>query len=386
MPVLLEGTAVVIRNDALDRCVEGGASAFEQIAPHAMSFGDEHISQSSFMSPRDAELFREKLVLMGLSEGDEAPDVVLVDVHSQTVSPPCDWLQLLEYKGSLIASFAGHESNVVVAPESWNPDAGPSLHHMSADEVEAQLEFVRRDGKIDVYRNKETGQLLYSARLHDTPAEVFRRAADVIAARGRRPGQPPPPASVQNEIRGAIGDLQRLASRHGETWRQCFLLGKAWHAVDRLPRSIDAFRRAAELAETGETAETVIYKEWAGVLLEAAETARACKVGERAVALKPDDTELLGNLAVAYLLDGRIDAAEKTIDHALHLGEDATNRLIRSRIQQVCSGATPQPRSLVELEAFGNRPASPNRVRPRSGRWWGRLLPRWWKPKQRVTP
>ncbi len=383
MPVLLEGTAVVIRNDALDRCVEGGASSFEQIAPHAMSFADEHISQASFMSPRDAELFREKLVLMGLSEGDEAPDVVLVDVHSQTVSPPCDWLQLLEYKGSLIASFAGHESNVVVAPESWNPDAGPSLHHMSAEEVEAQLEFVRRDGKIDVYRNKKTGQLLYSARLHDTPAEVFRRAADVIMAGGRHPGQSPRPASVQTEIRGAIGELQRLASRHGETWRQCFLLGKAWHAVDRLPRSIEAFRRAAELAEP---AETVIYKEWAGVLLEAAETARACKVSERAVALKPDDTELLGNLAVAYLLDGRLDAAEKTIGHALRLGEDATNRFIHSRIEQVRSGTTPQPRSLVELEALGNRQASPKRAKRRPNRWWGRLLPRWWRFKQRVTP
>ncbi len=382
MPVLLEGTAVVIRNDALDRCIEGGASAFDQIAPHAMSFGDEHISQASFMSPRDAELFREKLVLMGLSDGDEAPDVVLVDVHSQSVSPPCDWLRLLEYKGSLIASFVGHESNVVVAPESWNPEAGPALHHMSAEEVEAQLEFVRRDGKIDVYRNKETGQLLYSARLHETPAEVLRRAGDHIVAHARPLGQSPPPASVQNEIREAIGDLQRLASRHGETWRLCFLLGKAWHAVDRLSRSIDAFRRAAELAESPQT---VIYKEWSGVLLEAAETARACTVSERAVTLQPDDTELLGNLAVAYLLDGRLEAAEKTIDHALRLDEDATNRFIRWRIQQVRSGALPQPKSLVELEAFGRSAAAMNQSNRRLGRWWGCLLPRWWKPRQRVT-
>ena len=68
MPVLLEGTAVVIRNDALDRCLEGGAEQFQSIAPNAMSFCYGEISQSIFMSSRDAELFRDKLLLMGLSD------------------------------------------------------------------------------------------------------------------------------------------------------------------------------------------------------------------------------------------------------------------------------------------------------------------------------
>lgn len=383
MPVLLEGTAVVIRNDALERCLDGGVTAFDTIAPNAMSFGDEHLSQASFMSPRDAELFRERLVLMGLNDSDPSPDVVVVDAHSQTVTPPCDWLLLIEYKGSLIASLTGHESNVVIAPESWDPEGGSTLRHMSADEVESQLDFVRRDGKIDVYRDRESGHLLYSARLHETAAELYRRASDTILQNMRHPGHPPPSASIQTKIREAIGDLQRLASRNGETWRQCFLLGKAWHAVDRLSRSIDAFERAAQRCDQPAA---VVYKELAGVLLEVGEVSRACRAGEQAVALKPDDIELLGNLAIAYVLDGRLEAARKTINHARSIDpHDSTNQFIESRVDQIRCGVMPPPKTLAELQ-LGPREKSPrSEVRPVPRPWLERLLSRLWKSKQRVS-
>lgn len=380
MPVLLEGTAVVIRNDALDRCLDGGARAFDTIAPNAMSFGDGQLSQASFMSPRDAELFRDKLVLMGLRDQGHSPDLVVVDAHNQTVTPTCDWLQLMEYKGNLIASMVGSESDVVVAPETWDPESGPALHHMSAEEVTQRLEFVRREGQVDVYRDKESGQLLYSARMHELPGEVFQRAADVILGNMRHPGQQPPAAEVQDQVRAAIGDLQRLASSEGETWRMCFLLGKAWHTVNRLSRSIAAFERAIELAEDPQT---LVYKEFAGILLESGATKRAGEVGEKAVSLEPDNCELLGNLSIAYLLDGRLPAAEKTIYHALSISRsDPTNRFIESRVRQIKAGQIPYPKSLVELE--GRRlPVTPQEPQSRSvTSWLDRLIARLWKAKR----
>jgi tetratricopeptide (TPR) repeat protein len=371
MPVLLEGTAVVIRNDALDRCLEGGAEDFHSIAPNAMSFGDGELSQASFMSSRDAELFRDKLVLMGLKHDEESPELVLVDAYNQTMNPHCDWLQLMEYKGSLIASLVGNHSDVVVAPESWDPDAGPSLQHMSAEEVESRLEFVRRDERVDVYRDKETGQLLYSARLHETPDELFKKAADIVLNHLRHPGQPAPPEDVQVKIREAIGMLQQLARQEGDSWRLWFLLGKAWHAVERTSRSIKAYERAAAVAEEPEP---VIYKELAGILLEAGRTEQACVIGEKAVALRPDDVELLGNLSIAYLLNGRVEVAEKTLDHALSIdGDDATNRFLKFRIQAIREGRLRLPKTLAELE--GRDQKQDPIIPAEAGRnWIGRLL------------
>ncbi|MCA9139730.1 MAG: tetratricopeptide repeat protein [Planctomycetales bacterium] len=349
MPVLLEGTAVVIRNDALDRCLDGGASSFHTIAPNAMSFGDGELSQASFMSSRDAELFREKLILMGLRDDEGSPEVVVVDAHNHTVNPACDWLQLMEYKGNLIASLVGNDSDVVVAPESWDPDAGPSLQHMSADEVNERLEFLRRDERVDVYRDKETGQLLYSARLHATPDELFEQAADIILGNMRHPGHPPPTESIQCQIREAIGMLQQLVSQGMDTWRVWFLLGKGWHAVDRTPRSITSFERALAVADT--ESEPVVYKELAGVLLESGDSNRACQIGEKAVAIRPRDVELLGNLAIAYLLDGRIESAVKSLEHALSIApDDKTNLFLKSKVDAVLCGIIPAPSTLAELE------------------------------------
>ncbi|WP_372896672.1 tetratricopeptide repeat protein [Stieleria sp.] len=378
MPVLLEGTAVVIRNDALDRCLEGGASDFHTIAPNAMSFGDGELTQASFMSPRDAELFRDKLLLMGLCGDEGAPDVVLVDAHNRSMHPLCDWLQLIEYKGNLIASLVGNESGVVVAPETWDPDAGPTLQHMSADEVRNRLEFVRREERVDVYRDKETGQLLYSARLHETPEELFRKSADVVLGNMRHPGQPPPSEDVQQAIREAIGRLQRLVSQRDDAWRVWFLLGKAWHAVDRIPRAIQALERALEVVDEPQT---IIYKELAGVLLADGDTERACQTGEKAVALAPDDVELLGNLSIAYLLDGRVEIARKTLEHALTICcDDTTNQFVMEKITAVLEGRLPRPRTLAELEGRGPSTRPESTPRPKSS--WIRGLIRRFSPSR----
>lgn len=373
MPVLLEGTAVVIRNDALDRCLEGGAENFHSIAPNAMSFGDGQLSQASFMSSRDAEMFREKLILMGLRDDEGSPEVVVVDAHNQTVTPSCDWLQLMEYKGNLIASLVGNDSDVVVAPETWDPDAGPSLQHMSAEEVNERLEFLRRDERVDVYRDKETGQLLYSARLHETPDELFEQAADVVLGNMRHPGHPPPTESIQHQIRESIGMLQRLISQGMDGWRIWFLLGKAWHAVDRTPRSIASYERALEFVEEPEP---VIYKELAGVLLEVGDSKRACLIGEKAVAIRPRDVELLGNLAIAYLLDGRAESAAKTLGHALSIKvDDPTNQFLKSKVEAVLAGQVPVPSTLAELE--GRRESKvPPEPKMRKYSWVNRLMRR----------
>ncbi|WP_442509655.1 tetratricopeptide repeat protein [Novipirellula sp. SH528] len=365
MPLLIQGTAIVIRNDALDRHLPGGAADFVSIAPNAMSFSDDHLSQASFMSPLDAQRFAEQLELYGLQRSADVVDFVMVHSHDQTTEPESDWLVLFEYEGGLIATMQGSESRKIVAPQSWTPGEQPALQHLSDEEVKSKLEFVRRDGKIDVYRDKRTGKLLYHTRLNETNEEIYEQAVAVVWQYNRNPGDPPVETSEQEKLRQAIGQLQQLVANTPAAWGAHLMLGKAWFAADEIRRARDCLQRAVEL----EPDNTMVLKELAGICLEQGDSAEACRVGEHAVAVSPDDPELLGNLAVAYLIDGQTSKAEKTISHAKRImPEDAVNQHIGNLVIDVIQGKRESPRSLEEMMS----PAKPASWYDRARRWLGR--------------
>jgi hypothetical protein len=68
------------------------------------------------------------------------------------------------------------------------------------------------------------------------------------------------------------------------------------------------------------------------------------------VALHPDDHGLLGNLALSYLLAGRVEAAQKAIHAATRIdSSDAINRRLEQVIVDVASGKRSRPTSLQEI-------------------------------------
>lgn len=149
LPVQIQCTSVAIRNDALDRVLEGGADNFDSIAPNAMSYSDDWISQASFMSSADAEEFAKKIELRGLDRGTVSPDFVIVQSHDKSIDPPCDWLILFEYEKRLIATMRGSDSRtVIVAAIDANYDAD-AVQHFSTVEIAEKFEFVERKGSID---------------------------------------------------------------------------------------------------------------------------------------------------------------------------------------------------------------------------------------------
>ncbi|TWT82127.1 Tetratricopeptide repeat protein [Planctomycetes bacterium CA13] len=376
MPLLIQGTAIVIRNDALDRCLSGGASDFISIAPHQVCYGDERVSQASFMSPHDAQLYAESLELRGLQRNSEVfefvPDFVVVNTHNQSTEPDCDWLVLFEYEGHVIATMRGNDSSTIIAPDWWKPGEESKLQHLSSEEVQERLEFVRREEKVDVYRDKETGKLLYHTRLHETDEEIFQKAYAVVWQYNRHPGTPAAPTDKHDEIRQAIGQLQTLTAKHPDAWNAFLFLGKAWYAIDEIQRAYDCLSQAASLAPMNPT----VLKEFAGTCLEMAKTAEACRVGEKAVAVSPEDVELLGNLAVAYLLDRQLEKAKKTISYAVSLQpNDSVNMAVAKMIDDVIQGKREQPGVLADLTRAKQKRAA----RGQMTGWWNkfrRLLPR----------
>ncbi|MCG8650992.1 MAG: tetratricopeptide repeat protein [Pirellulales bacterium] len=346
MPVQIQCHAVVIRNDALDRVLEGGAKNFGSIAPNAMSYSDELLSQASFMSSIDAEEFARSLELRGLNREEESPDFVVVQSHNQEVDPPCDWLILFEYEKRLIATMRGSESRTVIASAQdaeYNPDA---IRHYSAEEIAEHFEFVERQGAIDTYREKATGRLVYHTRQTQTSDEIFSAAFETIWNLHREPGRAARVGADAEEIQQAISALQSLASRHPQVAKVSLALGMAWFAVGKTDLAIRQLQRALEL----DPENTVVLKELGGVYLDSGNFAEAVDAATKAVAIKPDDAELLGNLAVSQLLHRQSSQAQVTLRHAISLDpNDAINRNLQKIIQDVVAGKRPQPMTLREL-------------------------------------
>ena len=227
MPVQIQCTSVVIRNDALDRVLEGGSKNFETIAPNAMSYSDDCLSQASFMSPIDAEEFAKGLEMRGLQREQHDPDFVIVHSHDQTVEPPCAWLVLFEYEQRLIATIRGSDSTTVIATEHHPSD----VRHYSAEEIAENFEFVERKDNIDTYREKSTGKLVYHARKTENAEEVFKRNFDVVWNLRREPGMPAKRGEEAEKIRNCIGNLQSLAAKNPDFANILFTLGMAWFAI-----------------------------------------------------------------------------------------------------------------------------------------------------------
>ncbi|WP_145419562.1 tetratricopeptide repeat protein [Planctomycetes bacterium K23_9] len=348
MPIQLQCTSVVIRNEALDRCLDGGAANFGSIAPNAMSYGDDRLSQASFMSSEDAEQFAKDLELRGIHRKPENPEFVIVAEQDRSITPECDWLVLFDFEDRFIATIAGSESLTVIAPADDQLKDKDSIRHHTAEEIERDFEFVSREDGIDCYREKSTGQLVYHARKTETDDELFRAAFDVVWKHHRDPGQRPVDEDLQTEVREAIETLQGVLSRNPEAYNVALGLGMAWFSIGATDRARTSLARAGELAPEN----TMVLKEWAGVCLADKDHTAAVEIGRRAVAAEPDSAELLGNLAVAQLLAVSIDDAKGTIQHALTLDpNDQVNQRIEQIVQDVDSGKRPQPATLAEMMA-----------------------------------
>lgn len=78
---------------------------------------------------------------------------------------------------------------------------------------------------------------------------------------------------------------------------------------------------------------------------------------EQAAALNPENADLIGNLAVAYLLAGRVAEAKRSIAAAIKINQDdkINNHLCRI-IGEVADGKRPQPKSLATLSSWPAKP------------------------------
>lgn len=371
MAIAIEAFTVVVKNEAIEHRYPGGAETFRSNIPNQTFCADESLSRCSFMAEADAEAFFTELGSLGLRVDDGA-DAVICDAFHQEMRSECDWLQMGAYQKSVIAWLVGENIKTIVGPPGWDPENPKPLKFSTTAEAAQRLKYLRSEGNVHAYWDKVDNVEVYIGRTQAPLDLLFQQAGEIVVANLRNPGAPPASEEAKRaDLHRAVEMLEIVAEGAPDAWRARWLLGKAWHALGRLELAYEPLRKAFELAPD----EVVTSKELAGICLELGRGDEAVRVAEHGVGLNPRDPELVGNLAVAYLLAGKLKEAEATIRAALEMNAgDQINQNVLRIIREVASGERAQPKSLADL---AKKPMSG--AGRGSGTGFGARIRKWWK-------
>jgi len=376
MAIAIEGFSVVALKDRIDENYDGGLDAFARITPNKTALADNHLWRCSFMALADAIHFLGQLQQAGFNT-DQGPDsdMVLVNEFDLTVEPYCEWLQVAQWDRGVIAWREGTTPEQVVAREGWSPEQGSGMSYVENADMN-EMEFLRTEGGIHVYFDKQRGREVYVGQTRPNPDVIFKSAAQVIRDHGHF-GEQKGNLSPENEpvIRKAIADLEELVADHPQSWQALFFLGKGRQITGDFELAYDAFHRAYGIEQETES----VLRELANTCLELGKGDDAVKFAQKAAVLIPDNAGTLGNLACAHLIAGRIPEAIATINAALKLSpDDRVNRHLSTLIHEVANGRRPQPTRISDLDKpIPTGPSSPGKAQTPRQSYWSRLL--FWK-------
>jgi tetratricopeptide (TPR) repeat protein len=350
MAVTIEGFTVVAQRTRIQHLLDAGSI----VGPNSTTLQDEHIWKCSFMAEADARNFLRTLEKLGLniSQGPDS-DAALISEFDRSVDPYCEWIRTGLWDKAVIAWKEGSRPESVTAREGWDPKVGSGLtfHDPSAMQ---HLEFLRLEDKVEVFLNKKTGKEVYLGRTSTPVDALFLSASRVVQKHLVAAGAPALTGSAAQEVAKAAKLLEKVVAEAPEWWNAQWFYAKSLLALGDHEAAYTALRSAYNLEKKVE----VIPRELAGVCLELRRFDEAVAVAEEALALDPDNAELLGNLSLSYLLAGRVEHARRAIDAAIRIApDDSINRTISRILSEIAEGVRQRPRSLGDL----SQPAKPKR-------------------------
>lgn len=342
MAIPIEGFSVVARRERIQPLLDRDAVAI----PNSTALADAHIWRCCFMAEADARKFSESLEKHGMnaSRGPD-PDAVIVSEFDRSIEPYCEWLKTGVWEKAVIAWKEGTNPETVTAREGWDPKLGSGLQFHDPSSMQS-LVFLRLEDHIEVFLNKKTGKEVYLGRTSTPVDALFRTASAVVSKHFVTAGQPPLSGSAATEVAEAAQMLEQVLIEAPDWWNAQWFYGKSLVALGNHESAYKAFSHAYRLEKSVEP----ILRELAGVCLELRKFQEAVTVAESALALDPANAELLGNLALAFILAGRIEHARKAIDAATQLDpDDRINQAVSRILSEIEDGRREQPQSLHDL-------------------------------------
>ncbi len=159
MAVLAEMYSVIIRVSTLESYFPGGVQTYIETCPNQSLCCDGEICRVGFMSWADVETFGEYLEASGFNPGAGA---VAVTREDKGLVEPCDWLEFEHVDGTPVARLLGSTSDSLAIPPNWSPGDENELTHET--EIQANWDRVDKNGGVETYMHRETGQIRYVGR------------------------------------------------------------------------------------------------------------------------------------------------------------------------------------------------------------------------------
>lgn len=356
MAVLIEGFSVVVRNATLDARYPGGVDGYRGDCPNATFCADDHLSRVGFMVRPDVDAFVAELAARGLtpSRRGAAEDVAVVS-QSEGLLRPCTWLEFGRYEGALIAWLAGKEPGDLHATPGWSPER--QMRFLPGDEAQSRLEFVRSEGNVDVYRDRETGEELYlgrTARAEEADEgrhnELYAKACGLIEGLILTHGHDPAPLDPADRAKldEAIPLLGEVVQIHPTNWAAMWLLGKVYQRLGDHEGGLHWFARAHRVNPDHED----VAREASIEAMEAGRPEEAVPFAVRAIEANPDEPGLRSNLALCLLFSGNPRDAHSVAADALRRDpSDQITTQVAGIINEVLAGIRPCPRHMRDLQA-----------------------------------
>ena len=160
MSVLIEYYNVVIQRDTLERKYPGGLSQYAQDCPTATYCYDDYLTRIGFMAYDDAEAFARRLLRNCHLDAQE----IAIVKQLQGILSSRDWLEYARHRDGFEACWLkGTDPTQFAAPAGWSVEKARESRPVlfKAD----QGEFVRHEKGVDVYRDRNTGELIYVGRV-----------------------------------------------------------------------------------------------------------------------------------------------------------------------------------------------------------------------------
>lgn len=346
MAVVIQTTTVIARRSAVeDRFPEGVRGWFER-APNRTTCADRHLCAIGFMHSADAAVFVRELEQAGLEveRGGVAQDVVVIDPLGRT-GYDCRWIEAGPYGGVTAAWLTATDPEPLVVPLGYRPD--DSLFSMTEEQAATRLEFVRDDGAVEVYRDRETGKEVYRARTTEVrpPSEAvlarLRALFATIDPMLTDDGRPPRLGwRDRRRLRKAIAELEQHAASLPQMWNVWWLLGMARRSAGDPEGAYEAFRVAYRAGPN----ESAVMREYSGQCLALGLGSEAVTLARRNCAAHPDDAGLRSNLALALMVaDDMPAAAEECAKARAMEPDDPVTAALDRMIDDVIAGRRDRP-------------------------------------------
>lgn len=172
MAVLIEAISVLVKAKAIIVRYPGGWEQFRADVPNQTLCADGELTRVGFMAPADVQNYISFLESRGLvfQADGKCMDIAVAD-QQRGFTVPCEWADFgwifidpAQTQRVSACRLKGSTQRIVSYPDGWEYENSLSkdYHFVQNEKVGQELEFIRKEGVISVYRHLPTGSTVYS--------------------------------------------------------------------------------------------------------------------------------------------------------------------------------------------------------------------------------